>query len=148
MDSLFDNIHVNYSEYEYFSGLPESEKVNFLMQLFDQAYTTAAGIDLSAFFKSLIESEPDDDSKQIETLYESPEYETDPNRVDVLIDENNIMIESNSLRAIKHIAYKFAESGYILKRDFETEKMFKRDKVTKYMRIFLVIDQVNNICIN
>lgn len=147
MDSLFDNIHVNYSEYEYFNGLPESEKVNFLMQLFDQAYTAAAGIDLSAFFKSLVESEPDDESK-IETLYESPKYENDPNRVDVLIDENNIMIESNSLRAIKHVAYKFVESGYILQRDLETEKMFKRDKVTKYMRIFLVIDQVNNICTN
>lgn len=147
MDSLFDNIHVNYSEYEYFNGLPESEKVNFLMQLFDQAYTVAAGIDLSAFFKSLVESEPDDESK-IETIYESPKYENDPNRVDVLIDENNIMIESNSLRAIKHVAYKFVESGYILQRDLETEKMFKRDKVTKYMRIFLVIDQVNNICTN
>lgn len=147
MDSLFDKIHVNYSEYEYFNGLPESEKVNFLMQLFDQAYTAASGIDLSAFFKSLVESEPEDESK-IETLYESPEYENDPNRVDVLIDENNIMIESNSLRAIKHVAYKFIESGYILKRDLETEKMFKRDKVTKYMRIFLVIDQVSNICTN
>ena len=147
MDSLFDNIHVNYSEYEYFNGLPESEKVNFLMQLFDQAFTAASGIDLSAFFKSLVESEPEDESK-IETLYESPKYENDPNRVDVLIDENNIMIESNSLRAIKHVAYKFIESGYILQRDLETEKMFKRDKVTKYMRIFLVIDQVSNICTN
>lgn len=147
MDSLFDNIHVNYSEYEYFNGLPESEKVNFLMQLFDQAYTAAAGIDLSAFFKSLVDAEPEAESK-IETIYESPKYENDPNRVDVLIDENNIMIESNSLRAIKHVVYKFAESGYILKRDLETEKMFKRDKVTKYMRIFLVIDQVNDICTN
>lgn len=147
MDSLFDNIHVNYSEYEYFKGLPDSEQFNFLSQLFDQAYTSAAGIDLSAFFQSLVDSEPDD-SKHIETLYESPAYENDPNRVDVLIDENNIMIESNSLRAIKHVAYKFVESGYILQRDLETEKMFKRDKVTKYMRIFLVIDQVNNICTN
>ena len=147
MDSLYDKIQVNYSEYEYYKGLSESDKINFLMQLFDQTFIALKGIDLSAFFKSLIDSEPGTEDP-IETIYESPEYENDPNRVDVLIDENNIMIESNSLRAIKHVAYKFIESGYILKRDLETEKMFKRDKVTKYMRIFLVIDQVNNICTN
>lgn len=147
MDSLYDKIQVNYSEYEYYKGLSESDKINFLMQLFDQTFIALKGIDLSAFFKSLIDSEPDTE-EHIETIYESPQYENDPNRVDVLIDEHNIMIESNSLRAIKHVAYKFIESGYILKRDLETEKMFKRDKVTKYMRIFLVIDQVNNICTN
>ena len=147
MDSLYDKIQVNYSEYEYYKGLSESDKINFLLQLFDQTFIALKGIDLSAFFKSLIDSEPDTE-EHIETIYESPQYENDPNRVDVLIDEHNIMIESNSLRAIKHVAYKFIESGYILKRDLETEKMFKRDKVTKYMRIFLVIDQVNNICTN
>ena len=147
MDSLYDKIQVNYSEYEYYKGLSESDKVNFLMQLFDQALVASKGLDLSAFFRSLIDSEPDDE-KHIETIYESPKYENDPNRVDVLIDENNIMIESNSLRAIKHVAYKFIESGYILQRDLETEKMFKRDKITKYMRIFLVIDQISNICTN
>jgi hypothetical protein len=36
MDSLFDNIHVNYSEYEYFKGLSDSEQFNFLSQLFDK----------------------------------------------------------------------------------------------------------------
>jgi hypothetical protein len=147
MDSLYDKIQVNYSEYEYYKGLSESDKVNFLMQLFDQALVASKGLDLSAFFRGLIDSEPDDE-KHIETIYESPKYENDPNRVDVLIDENNIMIESNSLRAIKHVAYKFIESGYILQRDLETEKMFKRDKITKYMRIFLVIDQISNICTN
>ena len=147
MDSLYDKLQVNYSEYEYFKGLNESGKVNFLMQLFDQAMVASKGIDLSAFFQGLIDSEPDEE-KHIETIYESPKYENDPNWVDVLIDENNIMIESNSLRAIKHVAYKFIESGYILQRDLETEKMFKRDKITKYMRIFLVIDQISNICTN
>jgi hypothetical protein len=83
-----------------------------------------------------------------EHIYESPEYANDPNRVDVLIDDDNIMIESNSLKAIKHIVYKFAESGYLLRRDFETEKMFKRDKLTKYLRIFHVIDQIPSICTN
>ena len=72
----------------------------------------------------------------------------DPNRVDVLIDDDNIMIESNSLRAIRHITLKFVESGYILARYKDMEKTFRKDKITKYMRIFRIIDQVSTICPN
>jgi hypothetical protein len=152
METLFDTINVNYHEYTYYSSLPDSEKVNFLLQMFDQAFMTSNGIDLSNFFKSITGQLSDedyvDDERTIEHVYESKDYATDPNRVDVLIDEDNIMIESNSLKAIKHIVYKFAESGYLLKRDFETEKMFRRDKVTKYIRIFYVIDKISCICTN
>ena len=147
MDSLYDKVQVNYSEYEYFKGLNESGKVNFLMQLFDQALVASKGIDLSAFFQGLIDSEPDEE-KHIETIYESPKYENDPNRVDVLIDENNIMIESNSLRAVRHVTNKFMESGYIIQRDIAIEKMFKKDKVTRYIRVFRIIDFITGICLN
>ena len=65
-----------------------------------------------------------------------------------MIDDDNIMIESNSLVALRYIVYKFFESGYILSRDKDMEKMFKKDKVTRYMRIFRIVDQVSTICIN
>jgi hypothetical protein len=151
METIFDSITVNYSEYEYYNKLVDSEKINFLLQLFDQAFMVTNGIDLSGFFSSLNKEVLDEiveENADIEHVYESKDYADDPNRVDVLIDEDNIMIESNSLKAVKHIIYKFAESGYILRRDFESEKMFKRDKITKYLRIFYVIDQVPSICTN
>lgn len=151
METLFDSITVNYSEYEYYSKLDDAEQVNFLLQLFEQSYMTSNGIDLSGFFSSISKESYDEfmeENMPAEHIYESPEYANDPNRVDVLIDDDNIMIESNSLKAIKHIVYKFAESGYLLRRDFETEKMFKRDKLTKYLRIFHVIDQIPSICTN
>lgn len=151
METIFDSITVNYSEYEYYNKLVDSEKINFLLQLFDQAFMVTNGVDLSGFFSSLNKEVLDEiveENNDIEHVYESKDYADDPNRVDVLIDEDNIMIESNSLKAVKHIIYKFAESGYLLRRDYETEKMFKRDKITKYLRIFYVIDQVPSICTN
>lgn len=151
MTTIFDSITVNYSEYEYYNKLVDSEKINFLLQLFDQAFMVTNGVDLSGFFSSLNKEVLDEiveENNDIEHVYESKDYADDPNRVDVLIDEDNIMIESNSLKAVKHIIYKFAESGYLLRRDYETEKMFKRDKITKYLRIFYVIDQVPSICTN
>jgi hypothetical protein len=66
----------------------------------------------------------------------------------VMIDDENIMIESNSLRATRHIIYKFMESGYIIQRDKNMEKTFKRDKVTRYLRIFRIINQTDSLCIN
>ena len=72
----------------------------------------------------------------------------DADFVEVMIDDDTIMIESNSLRAMRHIIYTFAETGYILRRDRDTEKMFKPDKVTRYLRIFKIIDQTSVICLN
>jgi hypothetical protein len=72
----------------------------------------------------------------------------DADFVEVMIDNDTIMIESNGLRAMRHIIYTFAETGYILRRDRDTEKMFKADKVTRYLRIFKIIDQTSVICLN
>ena len=58
------------------------------------------------------------------------------------------MIESNSLRAVRHVAVKFVEAGYILERAHDMEKSFKKDKITRYMRIFKIIDQVSTLCFN
>ena len=69
-------------------------------------------------------------------------------RVDVMIDDEIIMIEANSLRALRLVKNRFIEAGYILQRDVEQEKMFRKDKVTKYMRIFYIVDQITGICFN
>ena len=58
------------------------------------------------------------------------------------------MIESNSLKALRFVTYKFIESGYILRRDLAVEKMFRKDKVTKYLRVFKIINQASDLCFN
>ena len=143
MKTLIDLISVNYAEYSYFQECTPADQVKYLFELYDgAAYKSAAPLDLSRFFDSFKDSLPED----IEVIESGNPNATD--RVDVLIDDENIMIESNSLRAIKHITMKFVESGYILARDKDMEKTFRKDKITRYMRVFRIIDQVSTLCFN
>jgi hypothetical protein len=57
------------------------------------------------------------------------------------------MIESNSLKATRHIALQFIEAGYILSRDKNRKNVSKR-QITRYMRIFKIINQVSTLCLN
>ena len=145
MKTLFDMIHVNYAEYSYFKKLPKSEKLFFLFELYEAAEIRSSnGIDLGQVFDMIRESL--DDSNQYES--HTKELPQGVDLVELMIDDDNIMVESNSIRAIKQIVSRFIESGYILRRDVETEKMFKRDKITRYLRIYRIIDQISTLCTN
>jgi hypothetical protein len=145
MKTLFDMIHVNYAEYSYFKKLPKSEKLFFLFELYEAAEIRSSnGIDLGQVFDMIRESL--DDSNQYES--HTKELPQGVDLVELMIDDDNIMVESNSIKAIKQIVSRFIESGYILRRDVETEKMFKRDKITRYLRIYRIIDQISTLCTN
>lgn len=151
METLFNSINVNYSEYNYFKQLNVSERVSFLFQLFEgtRNVVNKSGPDLDLFFRTLIEEQDSKVSNRyITETYEDPGYASDPNRVDIIIDDTNIMVESNSLKAVRQVVYRFVESGYILRRDKVAEKSFKGGKITRYLRIFAIIDQTSHICIN
>ena len=151
METLFNSINVNYSEYNYFKQLNVSERVSFLFQLFEgtRNVINKSGPDLDLFFRTLIDEQDSKVSNRyITETYEDPGYASDPNRVDIIIDDTNIMVESNSLKAVRQVIYRFIESGYILRRDKVAEKSFKGGKITRYLRIFAIIDQTSHICIN
>jgi hypothetical protein len=151
METLFNSINVNYSEYNYFKQLNVSERVSFLFQLFEgtRNVVNKSGPDLDLFFRTLIDEQDSKISNRyITETYEDPGYASDPNRVDIIIDDTNIMVESNSLKAVRQVIYRFIESGYILRRDKVAEKSFKGGKITRYLRIFAIIDQTSHICIN
>jgi hypothetical protein len=155
MKPLFNKMNVSHAEYYYFDELNNKEKVRFLLRIFEQEQHKSSNpnMDLTGFFSSLNNSldanaDPNFNRDAEDTQFIDPGYENDPNRIDILIDDNNIMIESNSLKAVRHIIYRFVESGYILRRDMQLEKMFKRDKLTKYLRIFSIVNQTSSICVN
>jgi hypothetical protein len=138
-------MQVNYAEYSYFKKLPKAEKVQFLFELYEAAeIRNTNGIDLGRVFDMIKESlvESSQYAERTKELPQGVDY------VEVMIDDDNIMVESNSIKAIRQIVYRFFESGYILRRDKDMEKMFKRDKITRYLRIFRIIDQVSTICTN
>lgn len=144
MKSVFDTMQVNYAEYSYFKKLSKAEKMQFLFELYEGAVIRESkGIDLGRVFEMIKDSL--NDSIQYERPKQLP---AGADYVEVMIDDENIMVESNSIRSVRQIVYRFFESGYLLRRDKEMEKMFKRDKVTRYLRVFNIIDQVSVICTN
>lgn len=146
MKTVFNVINVNYAEYSYFKQLSPQERIQFFFEIYEAAIIKQSGnLDLSEFFGSIQEYVATPKSETKNSLTEESEG---VEQVAIMIDDENIMIESNSLRAIRHIIYKFFESGYILSRDKDMEKMFRKDKVTKYLRIFNIVDQISTICTN
>lgn len=146
MKPIFDLMTVNYAEYSYFKQLPKKERILFFMELYEAALYRYSNnnLDLGKFFATLKDQILE--SNELDTEHVSMPMGSD--HIEVLIDDENLMIESNSLKAVRHIVYKFIESGYILQRDKNMEKAFKRDKITRYMRVFKIIDQISCICTN
>jgi hypothetical protein len=144
MKTVIDYISITYSEYSYFKELSNADKLQYMFESYESKDMPDMNLNLSTFFesiKSAIIIEHD-------TFYESENYIDSDQKVDVTIDDTNIMIETNSLKALRHVSYRFVESGYILQRDRLTEKMFQKDKFTKYIRVFRILNHTSSICSN
>ncbi len=147
METRFEKISISKEEYVFFKTLPLQERLNYMFGLYESsAVTTIKAIDLSNFF-SAIHTQLDEQEKEQELTTKTDEPRSF-DRVDVMIDDEIIMIEANSLRALRLVKNRFIEAGYILQRDVEQEKMFRKDKMTRYMRIFYIVDQITGICFN
>jgi hypothetical protein len=151
MQTIFDRIFISKAEYLSVMTMHVSERVQNMFDIFDSTSKQTRSMDLSAFFSDVQQTlEQYQETIHVDTpdiisplpASENSEF------VDVMIDDRNIMIESNSLRAVRHVTYKFVESGYILQRDLATEKIFRKDKTTRYIRIFRIISYVNSMCLN
>ena len=144
MKTVFDTIFVSKFEYNYFAQLDSVDQLNYFFDMYIAASVTKKNLDLSEFFVSIKDAIEDNSISQKDDL----DVPRDAERVDVMIDDQNILIESNSLKSVRHIALQFIEAGYILSRDKEMEHMFRKDKVTRYIRIFKIINQVSTLCLN
>lgn len=151
MQTLFDKIFIGKAEYSATKLMHSAECLQYLFDIFDATSKQTKNMDLTAFFTDV--------QRTLEQYHENILVESHDvvmpavnsesmDFVDVMIDDHNIMIESNSLRAVRHVTNKFIESGYILQRDFATEKMFRKDKTTRYIRIYRIINFINSMCLN
>lgn len=149
MENKIENINVNYSEFAYFSRLSENDRLNYFFQLFEgETISTKVEnrLDLKEFFSQLDVDDIDDTNTS--NAQDITDIGDDDNLVEIMIDNEFIMIESNSLKSIRLVITRFMESGYLLSRDLESEKMFKQDKRTRYLRVYQIIDQTTGICLN
>ena len=146
MKTLIDYISITYSEYSYFKELSNADKLQYMFESYESKDITHSDLNLGTFFESINSAIIID--PEYETFYGSEDYLDSSQKVDVTIDDTNIMIETNSLKALRHVSYRFVESGYILQRDRLTEKMFQKDKITKYIRVFRILNHTSSICSN
>ena len=149
MTNQAKDIKINYSEYAYFTTLSGHEKLNYFFQLFEgesvkHNVPNLPKLDLQDFFNQL----ETDYAKDYPIVHVNKEIPNEYDRVDIMIDDEFIMIESNSLKAIRIIMTRFMESGYIVSRNKETEKIFKIDKTTRYIRVYSIIDQTIGFCLS
>lgn len=151
MKSLLEKIVITEAEWIYIQKLSNADVLKYLFELYEGETRVASNVDLAMFFETIRQNivEYDDELSEHE-IFDVSDISTGENskRVDVMIDNDNIMIESNSLKALRLVTYKFVESGYILLRDLPVEKMFRKDKVTKYLRVFRIVDCYSGLCFN
>lgn len=148
METLIDRMQITYSEYSYFKELSDIDKLQYMFESYDSKDTMDSSMNLSTFFEYIKSSVIIEHELEHATFNELDNYLDSNQKVDVTIDDTNIMIETNSLTALRHVSYRFVESGYILRRDRLTEKMFQKDKVTKYIRVFRILNHTSCICSN
>jgi len=150
--NIFFDIIVDKSELEYFGTLEPNYRIEYLLDIYDSQLKLQSdpNINLTEFFDVIHEDldtsgdvDPDDASLIYE-LTNDPDY----HRVDVIIDTEHILIESDSLKAVRYTKYRFAENGFIIIRDKKAEKMYKNNKTTRYLRIFKIVDKHSPICLN
>jgi hypothetical protein len=151
MKRIFEQIVINYAEWQYILTLPNSDKLQYLFDVFEAEQIKNSGFSIEGFFdavKQTIVEQAEDTYNTEFAQYDMTDGASEIDRVDVMIDDDNIMLESNSLKALRFVSYKFVESGYILQRDLAIEKMFRKDKVTRYLRVFRIIDHTSGLCFN
>jgi len=142
MKTIFDTIVISNLDYNYFAQLDSADKLYYLFDAYEANTIKTRSIDLTEFFVDVHNSLQNSNDTYTEIAH------NDHDRIDVMIDDQNILIESNNLRAVREVMNHFMESGYILARDRKLEKMFRKDKITRYLRVFTIISQVTTICLN
>jgi len=140
MKRTLEHIKIKDAEFNYFITLSPIDQLTYFFELYEAEKNIQSGtLNLKQFFNNIKESliNREEDSNEIDlTKNAIPE---NYHLVDILIDDKRIMIESDSLSAIRKVIRKFIESGYVMSRDHKLEKIFKEDKVTRYMRVFRII---------
>ena len=149
MDNVLENINISLPHLNYFQQLTSSEKIEYFLDLYDTANKSRnySLEDLEQGVRNFFD--------ELESENFTPEYETydvgsvsGSDRVDVLVDNENLVLESNSLKATREIRNRFLDCGYLLARDLEVEDMLNPDKITRFLRVYKIIGRTYHLCYN
>ena len=143
MNNCLNNIQILLPEFNFFQQLSSSEKFLYLTEIYELETKKTSENDIAENLQTFFED--------VTELQQYDVFNTggvDFEKVDVLVDNENLVLESNSLSAVRQIKNRFIDEGYILTRDSEIEKMFKKNKLTRYLRVYKIIGRVFYLCYN
>lgn len=143
---LFKHIKITLPEFNYYQQLNVKDKFLYVTELYDLE-KNRRNLDIEEALNEFFNESANED-EHIDFDSFSVGNNQEEHRVDVIVDNENIVIESNSLKAVRHIAYRFMDCGYLLSRDKEVEKIFKHDKLTRYLRVYKIVGQTFHLCYN
>ncbi len=149
MDNVFENIIISLPELNYYKSLDPTDKVEYFLDLYDISKKSInySSEDLAKGVQNFFdELEADESTPELESYDVGSINGTD--RVDVLVDNENLVLESNSLKATREIRNRFLDCGYLLSRDLEVEDMLKPDKITRFLRVYKIIGRTYHLCYN
>ena len=123
MNNCLNNIQILLPEFNFFQQLSSSEKFLYLTEIYELETRKTSENDIAENLQTFFE-----DVTKLEQYDVFNTGGVDFEKVDVLVDNENLVLESNSLSAVRQIKNRFIDEGYILTRDSEIEKMFKKNK--------------------
>ena len=105
--NIFNNIQISSAELDYVIGLSALDRIRYLFELYNIEVhrTENPNLNLQDFFNEL-----DTDIAESETFsetYDAGDSDKKQYRVDVMIDDRNILIESNNLKSLRIIKCRF-----------------------------------------
>jgi hypothetical protein len=99
MKSVLNNIYISNYEYNYIVELSGKKKFSYLIERFESTTRQKHELNLTEFFNEISH---DDETEEYSIEFSTNDSaELNDNQVDVMIDSENILIESNSLKNIR-----------------------------------------------
>ena len=139
-------LHIGAADYDFFTSLDDKEKIEFLSDGYKESLRKSSierRLSNSHDRQSKIESHLNDLFQ--DTLYE--EMICDNNTLRIIILNNHIHINSDSLKLIRGFVYKLIDDGHLLIRNRTAKKVPGIDNM-RYYRCYEIIGTGDPFCPN
>lgn len=133
-NNIFNRLNISPTEYSYIMDLSPIEKLQYLFEIYDIELNKQNSLNLHEFFNEINET------ADVDINDSNDEIDLNSNRSEVLLDNKHVIIQSNSLRVTRFLVSNLFESGFILQRNLVTEKRFRKHKLTRYIRVYNIVN--------
>jgi len=158
-----DSIHIDEQEFDIFLSLKKKDKIAFLSDTISYGIDTAMSrltifqedadeIEFEADFE--LDQEPTRGTKEskeiINALFQDTFYEEqtwNKNKLNILLINNSVHLNSNSLAWIRKVVLKLFMDGHVIVKNTHAKKIPGIDKY-RYYRCYDIVGQVPPICLS